>query len=268
MAEVKVEAPASGEFNVYQAGNGPPVLLLHSMAASWWSWSRSLPLIERHFSVVAPDLLGHGKSEPRRDVVAVEHHAASLEALVAALGLDQGFYLAGAALGSLVAIELTLRHPEWVRGLLLFGTPSFKGQAARSSWLANRCATFVGPDGHAAPMDEATVYARFKHHEPDLVDRFNQERTQAGLWALHDLWAIGSYDTASHAARLQTRTIIAYGGEDPFLPGRDALMAVTPRAEHLLLEGVGHYPSWDAPETAVDLLRRLAGNEIASRERA
>jgi len=118
-------------------------------------------------------------------------------------------------------------------------------------------ATFVGPDGLAAPMDEATVFARFTHHTPELVERFNQERTQAGLWALHDLWAIGSYDSAEHAHSPQPRAIVAYGSADPFLPGRETLMQARARAEHLLLDGVGHYPAWDVPEQTLELLLKL-----------
>src|SRR5438067_8536904 len=71
--EVTVDTSGGGKFNVYEGGKGPLLVLLHSMAASWWSWSRSIPVLEEHFSICAPDLLGHGKSEAKRDVVAVEH---------------------------------------------------------------------------------------------------------------------------------------------------------------------------------------------------
>ncbi|HLG69815.1 MAG TPA: alpha/beta hydrolase [Chloroflexota bacterium] len=257
MPETKVDSGA-GAFNVYQGGKGAALVLLHSMAASWWSWSRSIPLLEEHFSVCAPDLLGHGKSEAKRDVVSVEHHAASLEGLPAALGLADGFYLAGAALGALVAIELALRKPELIRGLLLLGPPGFPSAQARSEWLANRVATFVGPDGLAAPMDEATVFARYAHREPGLVEHVNQERTQAGLWALHDLWAIGSYDSAEKARQLKVSTIITcYGEHDPFLPGRPGITQALPKAEHMLLEGAAHYPAWDAPEQIAQLMLKL-----------
>ena len=257
MAEVKVDTWGGGKFNVYEGGKGPVLLLLHSMASSWWSWSRSIPVLEEHFSVCAPDLLGHGKSQPRRDVVSVEHHAGSLERLCQVLGLTQPFYLAGAALGALVAMELALRKPKLMRGLLLLGTPGFPSAQARSQWLSERVATFVGPDGLAAPMDEATVYARYTHREPDLVEKVNQERAQAGLWALHDLWAIGSYDAAERARQLAAPAITCCGEHDPFLPGRPALLKAMPKAEHVLLEGVGHYPAWDAPERVTELLLKL-----------
>ncbi len=257
MPEVKVDTWGGGKFHCYEGGKGPVLLLLHSMAASKWSWSRSIPHLEEHFSVCAPDLLGHGRSEAKRDVVSVEHHAAALERLAKVLGLTNGFYLAGAALGALVAMELTLRKPKLVRGLLLLGAPAFPGKEARLEWLGNRVATFVGPDGLAAPMEEATIFARYEHRPDDLVERVNEERAQAGLWALHDLWAIGAYDAAERARAIQARTITAYGEHDPFLPGRPALMKALPKAEHVLLEGVAHYPAWDAPERVTELALAL-----------
>src|SRR5438067_2318201 len=134
MPEVKVDTWGGGKFNIYEGGKGPVLVLLHSMASSWWSWSRSIPVLEEQFSICAPDLLGHGKSEARRDVVSVEHHAAALEGLCKVLGLSQVLYLAGTALGALVAMELAVRKPKLIRGLLLLGPPGFPSPRERWDW--------------------------------------------------------------------------------------------------------------------------------------
>ena len=195
-------------------------------------------------------------------VVAVEHHAAAMEQLAEALGI-QRYCLGGAALGSLVAIEMACRRPKAVTGLLLFGVPAFPNRQAQIDWLANRTATFVGPDGLAAPMSERDVFARYQHRPPDLVERVNQERVQAGLWALHDLWAIGTYDVTARAQLTRSPSIVAYGGHDPFLPGRPALMRAMPTAQHLLIEEAGHYPAWDAPERTAELAGALVASSHA-----
>ena len=252
MPDVKVDG-----FNVYHGGQGPAIVLLHSMAASAWSWSRSIPLLEEHFTVSAPDLLGHGKSEAKRDVVSVEHHAASVEHLCEQLGLTEPFYLAGAALGSITALEMAVRQPSLVKGLLLLGTPAFPSNEARAAWLANRISTWVEPNGLAAPLDEATIKARYTFHTPDLVERVNQERAQAGMWASHDIWAIGTYDAPARAAQLKVPATICYGEKDPFLPGQPAMQSALPAANHVLLEGVGHYPAWDVPEKVLELALAL-----------
>ncbi len=47
-------------WHVQVMGEGPALLLLHGTAASTHSWGGLMPLLSRHFKVVAPDLPGHG----------------------------------------------------------------------------------------------------------------------------------------------------------------------------------------------------------------
>jgi len=121
--DVKVDTWGGGKFNVYEAGKGPVIMLVHPSPGSSQSWAPLLPLVEEHFSVCAPDLLGHGKSEARPEVASAQEHGASLERLCRVLGLTQAFYLAGAGFGAKVAVELALRKPKLIRGLLLLGLP-------------------------------------------------------------------------------------------------------------------------------------------------
>src|SRR5712692_7482640 len=123
MPDVKVDTWGGGKFNVYEAGKGPVIMLVHPSPGSSQSWAPLLPLLEEHFSVCAPDLLGHGKSEARPEVASVPEHAESLERLCRVLGLTQAFYLAGEDFGAEVATELALRKPKLIRGLLLIGIP-------------------------------------------------------------------------------------------------------------------------------------------------
>jgi pimeloyl-ACP methyl ester carboxylesterase len=44
------------------AGQGPLVLLIHGIAGSSEQWDGVIPLLAEHFTIVAPDLLGHGRS--------------------------------------------------------------------------------------------------------------------------------------------------------------------------------------------------------------
>ncbi|MDE3075909.1 MAG: alpha/beta hydrolase [Chloroflexota bacterium] len=245
-----------GAIHCLKAGEGPSLLALHGMAASAWSWSRCLPLLARSFTVYVPDLPGHGQSEAKREAVSVEHHAAAMSALLDALDVDR-CYLAGAALGSLVALELGVRRPQTVAGLLLLGTPNFPDRQARNDWLGSRAATFVDENGHGVPMQEEAVRARYKARTPTLVQELNAERARAGLWALHDVWAIAAYDAEAAAAALSQPAIFCAGEHDPFASGSAGLRTAAPQARHLALAGVGHYPAWDAPERTAELALEL-----------
>ena len=45
-----------------QAGEGPVVMLVHGITSNSRTWERVMPLLSRHFTVIAPDLIGHGQS--------------------------------------------------------------------------------------------------------------------------------------------------------------------------------------------------------------
>ncbi|MFZ4410973.1 MAG: alpha/beta fold hydrolase, partial [Paracraurococcus sp.] len=53
-------------WHVQVAGTGPVLLLVHGTGAATHSWRDLLPLLARHFTVVAPDLPGHGFTERPR----------------------------------------------------------------------------------------------------------------------------------------------------------------------------------------------------------
>ncbi|MEO8317890.1 MAG: alpha/beta fold hydrolase BchO [Bradyrhizobium sp.] len=58
-ASTFVEA-AGYRWHVQRMGEGPPLLLIHGTGAATHSWRGLLPLLARDFSVIAPDLPGHG----------------------------------------------------------------------------------------------------------------------------------------------------------------------------------------------------------------
>ncbi|MGA6948036.1 MAG: alpha/beta fold hydrolase, partial [Solirubrobacterales bacterium] len=71
------------------AGDGPPVVLIHGMVNSSKHWEQvALELADR-YTVVAPDLLGHGDSAAVRGDYSLGAHAASIRDLLAVIGIDR-----------------------------------------------------------------------------------------------------------------------------------------------------------------------------------
>jgi len=68
------------------AGDGPVVLLVHGMAGSSATWGHVIPALAERFTVVAPDLLGHGDSARPRTEYSLGTHANGLRDLLNALG--------------------------------------------------------------------------------------------------------------------------------------------------------------------------------------
>ena len=75
-------------WHVQQLGQGPPLLLLHGTGAATHSWRGLMPILARHFSVIAPDLPGHGfTASPPQHRMSLPGMAADLGALLGKLDM-------------------------------------------------------------------------------------------------------------------------------------------------------------------------------------
>jgi len=97
------------------AGEGPPLVLLHGYPQSHLMWRHVAPKLAEHFTVVAPDLRGYGRSSApsshNGEGYSKRVMGADIVALMQALGHDR-FHVAGHDRGGRVAYRLALDHPE------------------------------------------------------------------------------------------------------------------------------------------------------------
>ncbi len=111
-------------WHVQVAGAGPVLLLLHGTGASTHSWRELLPRLAERFTVVAPDLPGHGFSAALpRERTSLPGFATALAALLAELGLvARGAvgHSAGAAIGAQLALQpqTSLERLAWINPAL------------------------------------------------------------------------------------------------------------------------------------------------------
>ena len=105
----------------HTAGEGPVLLLVHGMAGSSTTWKHVMPHLARRFTVVAPDLLGHGKSAKPRGEYSLGTHANILRDLLNVLGHERAT-LVGQSLGGGVVMQLAYQFPERCERLVLVGS--------------------------------------------------------------------------------------------------------------------------------------------------
>jgi pimeloyl-ACP methyl ester carboxylesterase len=95
--------------------NGIPVLLLHGLPESWYSWNHVLPLLDPSYHFIVPDMKGYGRSTST-DVNYNWHHVADQTfALMDALG-TQKFFVVGHDWGTLISSVMVSDHPERILG--------------------------------------------------------------------------------------------------------------------------------------------------------
>src|SRR5262245_48340381 len=84
-------------------GRGPAVLLIHGIGDSSDTWSDLIPRLARDHTVIAPDLLGHGRSDKPRADYSVAAYANGMRDLISVLGVDR-VTVVGHSLGGGVAM--------------------------------------------------------------------------------------------------------------------------------------------------------------------
>lgn len=244
----------------------PVLLLLHGTGAATHSWRGLAPLLAEHFFVVAPDLPGHGFTDPLGDpALSLPGMAAAVARLVAALGLSP-VVAAGHSAGAAVLARMCLDGAIGPRLLVAFngalaplpGAANllFPGLARLLflnpftpkifAWTADRAAAKRLIEGTGSRLDPVglDLYRR-------LFARAGHVRGALGMMANWDLDRLHR-----DLPGLKTRTLLIVGGDDrAILPDtafglRDRL----PDARVALIRGLGHLAHEEAPERVAEVL--------------
>ena len=267
------------------AGEGPVLLLIHGMASSSETWEHVMPALSREFTVVAPDLPGHGRSEKSAGDYSLGALASSLRDLLVALGHDRTSVV-GQSLGGGVAMQLAYQFPERCERLVLVSS----GGLGRE---VNRLLRLLSLPGSEAVLSLACAEPVRSAIEGvgSLVSRLGVRAAPrtAELWRsysslchddarrsfLRTLRAVidrgGQVVSAADRLHLaaEVPTLIIWGSDDPIIPvehAREAHAAIDgSRLE--IFDGVGHYPHVEAPEQFVAVLTHFVETTLPAQIR-
>ncbi|MEQ8514471.1 MAG: alpha/beta hydrolase [Chromatocurvus sp.] len=107
-----------GQVHYVTEGQGPALLLFHQAPMSGEEWTDIIPLLSAHFTVFAPDMMGHGNSDnPAREYEMADYVATTLR-FMDALGIDQAI-LCGNHSGAALATAIAVTAPERVQKIIV-----------------------------------------------------------------------------------------------------------------------------------------------------
>src|ERR1041384_6768810 len=113
---VKTETLHGRSMSYREAGTGPVLLLVHGMGGSAENWQAGTEPLARDHTVIAPDLPGHGQSEPGGGDYSVGGLAAGLRDLLLVLRPERATLVRAAALpGAGPFIAATAPAVGWMR---------------------------------------------------------------------------------------------------------------------------------------------------------
>ena len=103
------------------AGEGPAILLIHGIGDNSSTWETVQTKLAQRFTVIAPDLLGHGKSDKPRADYSVAAYANGMRDLLSVLGVER-VTVVGHSLGGGVTMQFAYQYPQLVERVVLVAT--------------------------------------------------------------------------------------------------------------------------------------------------
>jgi pimeloyl-ACP methyl ester carboxylesterase len=223
--------------NIYYeiAGKGDPLILLHGIGSSSYSWRRQIQSLSLDFTVVAWDAPGYGgSSDPPPEInPSMRFYADRLRGLIDLLGLDRIFLL-GHSSGGVAAQEFYRAFPERVRALILSDTRFVGTREALDERL-----TAIQTMGPVRLAIERGPRLLTRNASRDLVREvisiMSQIRRPGYEFAAI---ALAESDTREVIRNLGVPTLLIWGSEDEITPlwtevPAGAALKIIPNAGHL-----------------------------------
>jgi pimeloyl-ACP methyl ester carboxylesterase len=236
----------------------PTVVLLHGAGFDHTTWALHSRWFAHHgYSVLAPDLPGHGRSSGA-PLPAISAMADWTAALLDAAGVATA-RLVGHSMGSLIALETAARHPARVSALSLIGTaatmtvgPDLLKAAETNDHDAVDMVSIWGL-GFQAELGGSLAPGLWMHAGAQRV----LEKCRPGV-LFNDLAACNAYQGAlAAAAKITVPTTVILGERDMMTPARagKALAAAVPSSRTVVLRGAGHMMRVERPDELLAALQ-------------
>ncbi|MFB5192372.1 alpha/beta fold hydrolase [Alicyclobacillus fastidiosus] len=238
------------------AGNrvSPSLLLLHGSGpgvSAQANWSKIIPLLEEHYEIYAPDLLGFGQTQApsanygRFTMDSLSNH---VQRFIEKLEIGNVFVI-GNSMGGALALRLALCIPEQIRSMVLMGAVGVRfpiTEGLRAVWGyrphnrtdMERIMDFFSYD--KSLLTSELVDLRYQASlEPRTRESYEQMFPQHLLQDILDNMATSEEDLR----RITTPTLLVHGREDQVIPVEASvqLSQIIPQAEMHIFSQCGHW---------------------------
>ena len=259
------------ELNVEIHGSGPPLLLLHGFTGSSSTWEAFWPLWDE-FTMVAVDIIGHGKSQSPADSgrFTIDACLDDLVALLDYLGIKRCALL-GYSMGGRIALRFALRHPQRLGNLILeSASPGIDDSAVRTERVKSdhALAARIESEGLEAFINfwqQIPMWSSQTSLSAETRQRLREQRlanNPIGLAnSLRGMGAGADAPVMSQVGSVALNTLLIAGSLDSRYAEIAAKMAAEmPRSDLNVVEEAGHAVHLEKPDqfaTAVsDFLHR------------
>ena len=246
---------ASGTVNAAVSGEGPALLLFHSLLADRASFDAIAPELVRSRRVIVPELPGFGGSKAVSGGLAA---IADRMAEVVREAGGEGPIVLGNGYGGFVALQMAIRHPDVASKLILADCGAAFSEEGRRAFRNMAAATKA--KGIAAITDVAMrrLFApEFQAANPELM----RDRREAFLRTDPDVlqaacMQLAELDLRPELSKVKMPVLVLVGENDEATPPpmSHELAALLPNARLKILAGCAHVPQLQAPQAFLDAI--------------
>jgi pimeloyl-ACP methyl ester carboxylesterase len=256
----------------HRLGDGPALVLVHGITSSSRTWRSVMHGLAEEHTVIAPDLLGHGRSAKPRGDYSLGAYASGIRDLLAVLEVPRATVV-GHSLGGGIAMQFAYQFPERLDRLVLVDS----GGLGEEVSLALRAATLPGAEV-VLPLLFGPVPRTAGKAIGRVLGKVGLRASANTRGLLEGVESLGGRDARRafvHTARgvidprgqrvdardrlylsRDVPTMLIWGERDRIIPvhhGRGA-HELMPHSRFEVLPGAGHFPFNDDPDWFVEIV--------------
>lgn len=234
------------------AGKGRTLVLVHGGLVDSRLWDDQFGEFAKHYRVIRYDLRGFGRSGYPTVPFS---HVDDLYALLKFLKVER-CYIVGLSLGSMIAADFTLEHPEMVERLVLT-SPGLRGSAAPRNEKARAVYKLAETEGRDKAIDawmKNEFFATGKDNNPAYEERMRAMlRDNYKTWGPTPatiVWNWPKQQTADRLSEIKAPTLIIVGDRDApsILVNTEVYEKGIPGAKKIIIPGVSHHLVMEKPK--------------------
>lgn len=251
------------ELNVFDAGSGPVIVLIHGFPLDHTMWRFQLEDLSQTCRVIAPDLRGFGQSEDSAGVSTMEGFADDLADLLDRLEINTPVTVCGLSMGGYIAWQFWKRYPHRLARLIqcdtraIADTPETRQTRRESS---DRVMT-EGTGFLAESMPEKMFSSTSRQNRPDLIEETRQVICRGSPMGISAalLGMAARPDVTEWLPRIQSPVLLIVGEEDVVSPPAEmqAIADAIPNARIEIIPHSGHLAPLENPQCVNRVIREF-----------
>ena len=206
-----------GRIYVHRVGGGEPIIFLHAVGLSGWSWEKVIDRFARQYTCYNIDLPGHDRSDIPLRKYSMDDYTDAVVDVMDAIGLERTNIVSDHT-GTVLSLILAGKHPERVNRMVLDGLSYWNRERGLIIWEKWFLPKYTDTTSYHVPVRPQWGWEDWQVDHPGLdepvFEKMKEIHERSRLWIRLSQEANSSYDVEEAAAKVKTPALLLYGETD------------------------------------------------------